>query len=179
MKILFLSTLFAVGALTCASTNAAGRLRGPLVFHAAGGYVALTGEPGLEVRALRRSPAGEPGFVWPRGDLEALLRHPDLARVDLPAEGDTGTVVNRRGECLSLDPLANSPAWLPCSTAFRGQRWTHENGRLTNLRTAGSLDFWPGYSQRGTFILSKGDQELTVVAAVLQPVTDDPGDTSP
>lgn len=161
-----LAGLAAVASSTAHASDSS--LRGPLVFHYENqGYVGVVDDDALEVRAVAR-PGGR-GFVWPADSLEALLAHGDLIRVTLPAAGNEGQVADDNGRCLSMDPLASGPSWLPCSPRFENQVWLHEDGALwSTARTGGGyLSFWPEFSSRGRFITERGGISLTLVTAVL------------
>jgi hypothetical protein len=162
-----LAGLAAVASVTAHAGDSS--LRGPLVFHYENqGYVGVVDDDALEVRALAKH--GSNSFVWPTDGLEALLAHGDLIRVTLPAAGKEGQVVDGNGRCLSMDPLASGPSWLPCSPRFENQVWHHEDGTLwSTVRNGvgGYLSFIPNFSSRGPLVTERGGTSLTLVTAVL------------
>jgi hypothetical protein len=172
-----LAVLAATGTLLAtalpAVAEAPSRLSGPLVLRSpVGEYLGIAADSTLEAHAVAR-PGSEPRFLWPADELERLLSQ-GVADITLPAEGHQGTIVNQRGECLSIDPVASSPAWLPCGTTWQGQVWEHDNGALYNK--GASLGYTEFFSTRGTLTRAKGDAEYHVVTALLKPA---PGATTP
>ncbi|KJV27730.1 hypothetical protein VI08_17310 [Luteibacter yeojuensis] len=172
-----LAVLAATGALLAAAGPAvaetSSRLAGPFVLRSpAGTYLGIAADGTLEAHAVAR-PGSAPRFLWPADELERLLSH-GVADVTLPAEGYEGTIVNQRGECLSIDPVASSPAWLPCGPTWQGQVWEHDDGALYNK--GASLGYTEFFSRRGTLSRAKGDAEYHVVTALLKPL---PAESAP
>jgi hypothetical protein len=166
-----LAVLAATGALLMtvlpAAAEAPSRLAGPFVLRSpVGEYLGIADDGTLEAHAVAR-PGSEPRFLWPADELERLLTQ-GVADVTLPADGDEGTVVNQRGECLSAGPVASSHTWSPCEPMHRGQVWEHDDGALYNK--GASLGYTEFFSTRGTLTRAKGDPEYHVVTALLKPL---------
>jgi len=169
MSLLPRSLALLTGLVTAGIASAATpRVHGPLVMRSADSqYIGVSADDALQAHAVRRPDGDELAYLWPADRLESLLGA-NLAAVSMPADGYQGTVVNQRGECLSLAPFASSPSWLPCSGGFPRQTWLHREGVLAMGDSV--LDFIPFFSRRGVLAENTGEPVFRVVNALLRPV---------
>lgn len=143
-------------ALTSACATAQARLSGPLLMQSLDPSMNAAINGAAMAPHLAVVPVPHPAndrFTWQPSEVPRLLAEPRLARVELPAPGETGTVVNEQGMCLTqLSPLWG-PYWFDCEDR-EGQRWAHRHGALwtTVDGITGFLSFVPNYAADGRWI---------------------------